>query len=345
MPVVAYPLRERPPANRYRPKDCVLFRRDMEDALVLLENAEKEIVSSADTSIPSFELVVSLISAAQSALDQARTVKEGKVILDKLSGIGTYLKKQKAEQVKQNMVFGQRIKTEWVLGGWIPEQHPQGKHSLATLASEGVDDHESRRFQRVHKIDLDDIMDWVYTDVEKDEKTTSGMFRLFMNIHLSDDSYEWNTPLEYINAAKRVMGCIDVDPASNAEAQKIIGAGAYYDAEIDGLSQPWWGNVWLNPPYNMPYVEMFVDRAVDDYENDKITAAIVLTNNSTDTAWCHRLLQYPVCFTRGRIQFWNGKETLATRQGQAFFYLGKNTDSFAKEFGKFGVVMQRYDNH
>lgn len=164
------------------------------------------------------------------------------------------------------------------------------------------------------------------------------------NIHVSDDTYEWFTPAEYIEAAKLVMGGIDLDPASCLEANRVIKAKRFYTREDDGLTKKWSGRIWLNPPYNMPWIERFVNRIVDEYEEGNIDSAIVLTNNSTDTGWFHRLFVYPVCFTSGRIQFWNGSQRLATRQGQALFYLGPDTDKFNDAFQKFGVVMVRYDH-
>lgn len=165
-----------------------------------------------------------------------------------------------------------------------------------------------------------------------------------VSYHVSDDSYDWYTPIDCIEAARVVLGNIDLDPASSKAAQEAIKADVYYTKELDGLSQPWFGRVWLNPPYNMPLIEQFVERVVGGYESGEIDAAIVLTNNSTDTGWFHRLIDYPVCFTRGRLQFWNGDDRLATRQGQAIFYLGDNANLFSSIFGKFGVILKKYDN-
>ncbi len=162
--------------------------------------------------------------------------------------------------------------------------------------------------------------------------------------HVSDDSYEWYTPMEYIEAARKVLGGIDLDPASSDEANKIVSAKQYYTKSNDGLAQVWSGRVWLNPPYNMPLIEQFIDRAIEAYKSGGVMAAIVLTNNSTDTAWFHKLLAYPVCLTRGRIQFENSDKRLATRQGQTLFYLGKERDLFARVFNEFGAVRIRYDN-
>lgn len=158
------------------------------------------------------------------------------------------------------------------------------------------------------------------------------------------DGDEWYTPAEYIEAARAVLGVIDLDPASNDEAQAVVQAARYYTADDDGLDQPWYGRVWLNPPYSMPLIQKFTKRAIDAYENLEIESAIILTNNCTDAGWFHALMQaYPVCFTRGRIGFWRpDRSTFATRQGQAFFYLGDNLERFYVEFRRFGLFPNRF---
>lgn len=160
-------------------------------------------------------------------------------------------------------------------------------------------------------------------------------------IHISDNSYEWYTPIEYIQSARAVMGEITVDPASCKEANKIIGANVFYTKDENGLSALWSGNVWLNPPYSMPEVEDFTHRAITLYREGVINQCIILVNNSTDTLWFHALLShYPVCFTKGRVKFY-GPNASQARQGQAIFYLGNQVRKFMNEFSKFGIVMTR----
>lgn len=165
-----------------------------------------------------------------------------------------------------------------------------------------------------------------------------------VSYHIADESYEWYTPREYIEAARLVLGTIDLDPASSNKAQTVIKAKKYYTKENDGLAHSWFGRIWLNPPYNMPLIADFINRAIKDYESGQIQSAIILTNNSTDTNWFHLLLNFPICFTRRRIPFWgSGGEILATRQGQAITYLGNDLDLFAAKFRKFGAILVKYD--
>ena len=69
-----------------------------------------------------------------------------------------------------------------------------------------------------------------------------------MTVHkiLTGDN-ERHTPKKYIDSARLVMGSIDIDPASNDSAQRIIKANQYYTIKTNGLDKTWGGNIWLNP--------------------------------------------------------------------------------------------------
>ena len=97
---------------------------------------------------------------------------------------------------------------------------------------------------------------------------------------------EGYTPPEYIEMARRVMGSINLDPASCDYAQEVVKADKYLTEEDDGLSQDWIGNIWLNPPYANKLITQFVNKIITEKE---LLQAVVLTNNNTDTQWFKKL--------------------------------------------------------
>lgn len=154
---------------------------------------------------------------------------------------------------------------------------------------------------------------------------------------------EWYTPVEHIERARRVLGTIDLDPASSDLANETVRADSIFDEEMDGLAREWHGNVWLNPPYAQPAIEHFARKTVSEWEAGRITAAIVLTHNYTDTIWFQLLAKSAtaLCFTKGRIKFYNPDGDIAApTQGQAFFYFGKDAASFHEQFRDVGFVVE-----
>jgi phage N-6-adenine-methyltransferase len=152
---------------------------------------------------------------------------------------------------------------------------------------------------------------------------------------------EWHTPEQYVEAARAVLGTIDLDPASNEVAQEVIRATTFYTKEEDGLAKPWRGSVWLNPPYSQPLIGQFGERLVAEYTAGNVPRAIMLTHNYTDTGWFHRAEREAslICFTRGRIKFIDDNEAECNpTQGQAFFYYGKEPAVFRDMFAPFGFI-------
>ena len=150
------------------------------------------------------------------------------------------------------------------------------------------------------------------------------------------DSYDgnrWYTPTEAVDAARQVLGTIDLDPASDAAANEHVGAEKIFTVEDNGLEQDWHGNVWLNPPYSYPHVEQFCDKATKEYQEGRIEQCIVLVNNCTDAKWFMRLAEnFPMAFSKGRFKFWNPGHDCQARQGQALFYMGPDKNKFFNAF-------------
>ena len=179
----------------------------------------------------------------------------------------------------------------------------------------------------------------------------STLFRRFQNVgwikgtaHVGYNSgdNEWYTPPEYIEAARAVMGDIDLDPASTPEANEIVQAKKIYTESDDGRMQEWNGRVWMNPPYSYEYISDFCEKLSDEFSVGRITEACVLVNNATETYWFQGLCQFAqaICFPAKRIKFWHPakEEKASPLQGQAVLYFGDNVDLFMDAFRRFGVM-------
>jgi hypothetical protein len=156
-------------------------------------------------------------------------------------------------------------------------------------------------------------------------------------------SNEWYTPVEYIEAARAVMGGIDLDPASNVVAQEWIKATEYHTVEDDGLAHEWRGRVWLNPPWGK-FTGDFVSKLGVEIAAGRVTEAIVLVNaHATDTQWFIPLWEGLLCFTDHRINYASpmGDGTAGSTHGSVFVYFGPNRKAFIRSFSQWGTIVER----
>lgn len=165
-----------------------------------------------------------------------------------------------------------------------------------------------------------------------------------MNTHVGRNTgrSEWYSPPEYVDAARCVLGgTIDLDPASCEIANRTVKAATFYTAKQNGLAYPWAGTVWMNPPYLMPLISKFCGKLAYHIADGTVTAAVVLVNNATETAWFATLASRAaaICLPRGRVKFLDSDGNPGSPlQGQAILYLGPDTAHFAADFRTFGPV-------
>ena len=197
------------------------------------------------------------------------------------------------------------------------------------------------------------VNDWKPVDFEVKEAKANPMFSPDIEViiedkklkaHVSNNSgeNEWYTPECYIESAKKVMGNIDLDPASSEIANQTVNANLFYSQEEDGLSKEWFGNIWMNPPYSQPLIFQFISKLV---ESKGVNQAIVLVNNGTETQWGQLLLSNSsaVCFHQSRIRFIDkyGNLGQAPLQGQMICYIGSEVNNFINEFNQYGTIYKK----
>ena len=163
----------------------------------------------------------------------------------------------------------------------------------------------------------------------------------------ASNSNEWYTPLEFIEAARKTMGSIDLDPATCDEANERVKAECIFTMKDNGLLQRWHGNVWMNPPYGKTSGEsnqaVWTRKVIDEYAAGNVEQACVLVNAVPGNAWFAPLWDHTICFISRRIRFHapNGGELGQPTHSNVIVYLGKRIKAFARAYRDLGVTVQR----
>lgn len=116
----------------------------------------------------------------------------------------------------------------------------------------------------------------------------------FFNGQQTAESSSWVTPRE-ITAA---LGEFDLDPCESTPQPWKHSLRGYTESD-NGLSQPWEGRVWLNPPYGR-MIEPWIDRMIAHNNG------ILLCFSRTDSWWFQKALSAATSalFMRRRIGFY-----------------------------------------
>jgi len=177
--------------------------------------------------------------------------------------------------------------------------------------------------------------------------------------HLSN-SFEHATPKFIVDPAREVLGKIDLDPASCMEANKTVRATIYYSPPHCGLTYPWFGRIFLNPPGGAFVVTKKMRTSMPAEEADELAEQFAAEaerwkTKSRAVAWWRKLteeyvdgrtqeaifigfsldilqasqgeewldiLKFPLCVPEKRIQFdSNGKAGKAPTHGNVIVYL------------------------
>lgn len=131
-------------------------------------------------------------------------------------------------------------------------------------------------------------------------------------------SVEWYTPAWIFEQ----LGIeFDLDPASPCDVITTVPASTKFTRAEDGLTQDWFGRVWLNPPYGRE-TSVWMNKFISHRNG------IALVFCRTDTKWFQSALRHSdaALFFSGRIQFIPGYENSHKKSrcgaASAFFAFG-----------------------
>lgn len=203
----------------------------------------------------------------------------------------------------------------------VQETKPEKRDELARVDASAWLPDSSRRKQRP--------LGWL--------PGTMGTFDLGPRKVTADDFY---TNAIITDAAREVMGRIDLDPASCAEANTKVRAERIYTFAEDGLRQEWSGRVWLNPPFSQ--WEAWVPKILAEWRRGQITEMCVLSAMRTVTSQFFAVFLDAVdamCITKGRIKFWGGVAGDSPDDGHAIYYFGPHREKFRRCFAHIGTTL------
>ena len=129
-------------------------------------------------------------------------------------------------------------------------------------------------------------------------------------------SGEWEIPSELFDELWEEHGGFDLDPCSQTDhysAHKIVQhGGSFFDGStpaMDGLSQTWYGKVYLNPPYGRAIGDWIWKCWSSVYYGD-CKLVVALLPSRTDTLWWHNWVMEAdeIRFIKGRLKFSGAKQ-------------------------------------
>jgi hypothetical protein len=113
-----------------------------------------------------------------------------------------------------------------------------------------------------------------------------------------NESVEWYTPPSIF---EKLGIRFDLDPCSPGAGKSFVPADNHYTIVDDGLASPWFGTVWVNPPYGK-HTPVWMEKLAEHGDG------IALVFARTDVAWFHEFGTKAdvVCFVRSRVKFFQG---------------------------------------
>ena len=125
---------------------------------------------------------------------------------------------------------------------------------------------------------------------------------------------EWVTPPELYNKLNDMFD-FDLDPCTTEH--NPLNTPHFYTKKENGLTKQWYGNVFVNPPYDQ--IEEWLAKAQKELETGMAPKIVFLLPARTDTKWFHTFIydysfykfrsHVKVWFLKGRLKFRHAKNS------------------------------------
>lgn len=150
----------------------------------------------------------------------------------------------------------------------------------------------------------------------------------------SSKDQTWETPQELFDDLNDIFK-FDLDVCADEDSAKCK---VYFNEEQDGLSQMWFGNCWMNPPYTREQAK-WVKKAIEEVNAGNAETVVVLIPARTETvAWQKYIFAEAkaICFVNGRLKFSGCSNAAPFPSAIVLFgrYLTKDEKAKLSKYGK-----------
>jgi hypothetical protein len=121
---------------------------------------------------------------------------------------------------------------------------------------------------------------------------------------LSDEAL-WNTPPDVVDAVRKILGVIELDPCTTPD--NPVGACAIIAPPDDGILLPWNAEkIYVNPPYGAT-IKHWADKVITVAATGAKIVALVPTRSGSE--WFHRMLKTAddCLLFDYHLRFWHAK--------------------------------------
>ena len=156
-----------------------------------------------------------------------------------------------------------------------------------------------------------------------------------LDVLTSQQSDEWASPPRIVKPLADAVGGFDLDPCSGAERSPF--ADNTFTESDNGLAQPWFGNVWVNPPYSD--METWTDKVITESVRGDTEVICFLCKGDSSTDWWQKAVSEStaVCAINGRLSFGNSNNSAPFCSHLIIF--GDVGDAVVQTLSDFGLVL------
>ena len=160
-----------------------------------------------------------------------------------------------------------------------------------------------------------------------------------------DPGPEWATPSWIWEPLREALGGFDLDLASGCEPEPIA-RNRFQLPEKDGLKEPWFGHVWVNPPYGRKFNNDWSKKIVEESKRDEVDSITALLGASTSTKRWHRESKGPLkvadlfTFIDGRVSFIGAEKTGSFCSVILTFGVENTNEAYLQALDELGLVLK-----